>query len=234
MPLLISAIFILPAILVTGSRAGLLVGFLGAVAAIAIQRRSPWKEELGLSERRRAIPLIAGALAFVSLLVVTVLMSRAEALTRLLDDEFASDLRAKTFEPILQEVVRYFPFGSGAGTFDPVYRVAEPEELLSPYYFNHAHNDLLEVALTLGLPGLLLIGAIFVWCFRLTRKLRSRSDATPSEKAYSMAATVTILLLALGSLADYPLRVPSLMCIVVICLVMLEENAARGRSEHRI
>jgi len=54
-------------------------------------------------------------------------------------------------------------FGHGLGSF----RWAYP-------YFEYAHNDLLQVAYELGVPGVLLIGAFFVYCLRagaLTERL---------------------------------------------------------------
>ncbi|MFL0355230.1 O-antigen ligase family protein [Erythrobacter sp. GH1-10] len=227
-PLLACGAFVLPAILVTGSRAGLIVAAIGAVAAVAVQRRSSWREELGLSSGRRAIPLAIGAVGIASLMAVTIILSRAEALRRLLDDDLTTDLRARTFGLLVDETWRYFPFGTGAGTFDPVYRVVEPQELLSPYYFNHAHNDFLETLLTFGLPGALLLLGAAIWAAQLALRARADKQLEMSHKSYALAGGVTLLLLALGSLADYPLRVPFLMCVLIVAFVMLEEHARGG------
>ena len=47
------------------------------------------------------------------------------------------------------------------------FQIAEPARLLDSTYLNHAHNDWIEIAVTFGVPGLLLlVGAIFFYARR--------------------------------------------------------------------
>jgi putative inorganic carbon (hco3(-)) transporter len=61
-------------------------------------------------------------------------------------------------------VIEDFPFtGVGMGMFEPVVRLLYPLFLISPGTpFNHAHNQLLQVAVELGLPGLLAYVALWL------------------------------------------------------------------------
>ena len=114
----------------------------------------------------------------------------------------------------------YFPIGSGLGGFDPMFRMQEPFALLKPTYFNHAHNDFLEIVLDAGLPGLVLLIGGLGWCFWTSVVAwRNKHDMLPK------LGSATMLLLIAGSLFDYPLRTPMMMAFAVVASVWL--GAAR-------
>lgn len=143
---------------------------------------------------------------------------------------FASegDNRTEMWAATLPLIGKYFPWGSGAGSFVDVFRRDEPYALLGPRYVNHAHNDVLEVALTFGLPGILLM-AIFL--FFLARRVIA---LWPSRRDQSFAARIArlgLILLMLSSLAsvvDYPLRTPAMMALFVVAATWL---IGESRSE---
>ena len=90
-------------------------------------------------------------------------------------DRFAGsteDARLYLWDDAVYAAERYFPVGSGMGTFDDVFQIDESLENMSVKRAGRAHNDYLEVAIEAGLPGIILIGAwlaLLVWL----RKLRS-------------------------------------------------------------
>ncbi len=108
----------------------------------------------------------------------------------------------------------YFPVGSGLGTFDAVFRIAESQSSLRPEYFNHAHNDLLETVITAGLPGLVLMAVFVVWLAGAVRR------AWRSDNQFWAAALCVLVLLG-QSLVDYPLRTPLLASVFVLALVWM-------------
>jgi len=162
-----------------------------------------------------------GAFALLGLILASaVLLDRDEALNRLLySTDPAAELRVAIL-PVLKEMVeRYFPWGTGFGTFEAVYLIHEPDALLGPAYVNHAHNDWLELLITGGLPGAVLIawmGAAVA--IRLTRLARSR-DSDSAGVGLAILGCVILAYVALGSLGDYPLRVPIIQCVFALALV---------------
>jgi O-antigen ligase len=121
----------------------------------------------------------------------------------------------------------YFPFGSGAGAFDPVYRIHERNELLSFSYLNHAHNDLLEVVLDAGLLGLLLLlAAIAWWLWKSLRAWRSAS----ADNLLPRLGSIILFLTLVASIPDYPARTPMIMAVVVIAAVWLNGSFIRVSS----
>jgi MFS family permease len=207
-------VVLVPLILVTGSRAGLVLGLLGFASALMLYR----KPQISIPKKRRTAKIdwrypIA---VFVVLCLggATVVMSRAEALRRLLDPE--EDKRFQLWSPVLRMAGKYFPFGSGVGSYVEVYQVDEPYGLLNFAYSNHAHNDWLEVVLTTGLGGAVLLIVAAVAFGRVARAVFRRHGGHTPQQQYRRLGCVVIGLLALGSVADYPLRTPTLASIFVI------------------
>ena len=140
---LVAALVLLVMIVVTGSRAGMLVGFASLAASLAM---APM-DELGMKLSPRNALILRFAVVAVPLVVVLLLVvfGKAVAIDRLIDDDLMAEQRVAYF-PLLLELSRtYLPFGSGYGTFDPVYRSFEPDWAITTKYLNHAHNDLLEL-----------------------------------------------------------------------------------------
>jgi O-antigen ligase len=212
---------LVPLILVTGSRAGLLVGLVALLLAALLYRKPtvavPGKRKVSKFSPRIAI----GAFAVICLGSLTILMSRAEAFKRLSAPDQTEDLRFQIWGPIAEMAWKYFPAGSGIGSFVEVFQMDEPDSVLSPHYVNHAHNDWLELALTTGLPGILLL-AVAAFAFMRTVLAAFRSSVDEGRAVlFSRLGAVIVLLLALGSVGDYPLRTPSLMCVFVVALLWL-------------
>ncbi|MBU1823957.1 MAG: O-antigen ligase family protein [Alphaproteobacteria bacterium] len=219
-----AAAFIAPLILVTGSRNGLLLGVAGLVLAFwvfdrKVSRSAP-KESARLA--RYAPWAVIGGLLLLSL--TTVLLSRGQAFQRLVNLDASQDLRFKAL-PTIWEITRdVFPWGSGFGSFDDVFRIYEPTALLSPNYLNRAHNDWLELAMTGGLPTLLLAlwgGVMFLLALRRLIRPRNRGRGERSALIAARCAAVILLLLAMGSVAEYPARTPSLAVLGVLCATVL-------------
>ena len=229
---LAGAVLLVPLILVTGSRAGLVSGVLGIVLAglIAI---GPLLKSRALAPRIPAQAIVAGVAVLGGLLAwATTRLGRAEALDRLLHWESDNDFRLRAWQPILDLVHRYFPVGTGFGSFAKVYEVNEPRELLHSTYFNQAHNDWIEVLLTGGLPAALLLAAV---CLAVLWRIvvLSKQIASPSlDDRLGWLGLSIIIIMAFASSTDYPLRVPSIACIWVIAAIWAAPHA-RDASTRR-
>jgi O-antigen ligase len=134
-------------------------------------------------------------------------------------------MRRRGLGTVLAMTAQYFPLGSGFGGFDPVFRLHEPDNLLKPTYFNHAHNDFLEVVLDGGLPaGIILAAAALWWARRSVVAWRSISiDRLPA------AGSMIIFLVGVASVFDYPARTPIIMALLAIAAVWLS-GAPEGET----
>lgn len=185
--------FLLMAVVAIGvvkSRAGIIVlAPVIVLTAVILLRR--WKEV-----RRRWAIAAAAAVAVVAILAV--------ALTPILD-RFGPDtdpeFRYRAWPLIWREAFHHLPFGSGVGSFDRVYRAVEPLSFVTPKFFNHAHNDGLELWLEAGWMGVATLVAIVAWFLRAVTRAWSAAGSSTER-----AAGVGVLALAAMSWVDYPLR----------------------------
>jgi O-antigen ligase len=218
-------------ILGVGSRAGIVFGLIALVAAGILWRRA----FLSLAPTFRSRALVGGLVAVVGAGAVGLALafSRDEALQRLIELSFTDEARLSHLPTVLTIVRDFLPLGTGFGGFDPVFRIYEPYELLAPQYFNHAHNDLLELVLTGGVPALVVLAWFLGWfATRAFALLRTRGGSSSAEFARLGAITITILLLS--SLVDYPLRTPLLSAVFAIACGWIAANSAvsgRGAAQ---
>lgn len=231
---LCGAVTLVPLILVTGSRAGFALAALGMLAGGLLYRRS----NAEFRDRRKSIVRFivpAAGFALIGLIGLAAAMGgRYTALERIVEDDAAEDLRFQALPQIIEAAWAYFPFGSGAGSFVPAYKMVEQEQLISSFYFNHAHNDLAEVLMEFGLPGLLLIlVAVIGWVWSVQRLWRLSKAAgwqiLPTER-FGWAGAAVLLILGLGSVIDYPLRTPALAALGVIAAIWLAWAASPQKT----
>lgn len=205
-------------ILATGSRTGMLVGVLGTGLGVLNVRRQIASELRRLPRAIAIGVLAAGAAVLAAAVILSVTLGRALSLDRALSLEMGQDMRRRALPTVWDMIGSYFPFGSGFGAFDPVYRMHEPDSLLGLAYFNHAHNDFLEVLLDGGLAGLLLlVAAIVWWLWRSVKVWRSRN---PADLLPRLGSAILLLTLV-ASITDYPARTPMIMAVVVIAAIWL-------------
>lgn len=227
----IGIFLLIPLIAITGSRAGIVLGFIALVALLLL-----WRKPMATqAARRRAAArfdpryVLGGAVALASL-VAAFLFYKADVAARLLGADPLADFRLQIWRPIVAMVGLYMPFGSGIGSFVEVYQIGEPLDLLRAQYVNHAHNDLLELAMTGGLPALLLLAvAVIGWAWRTwavaIRRPKSSFERRQSIRLDRLGAAI-ILLLALASFTDYPLRTPALECLMLLAALWMGMTTA--------
>lgn len=125
--------------------------------------------------------------------------------------------------------VALMPFGSGLGTFVPVYQFFEkPQDALRDIFANRAHNDVLEIWLETGMMGLVLMTLFAVWLLvGFWRVWRTASAAVPDpgrspvDLLLMRAASLVIVLLIAHSLVDYPLRTTALSTLFAFSCALL-------------
>lgn len=220
-PLMILIVpFLLMVVLLTGSRAGLVLSVIATGVGLLSSRKLlgqafrdlPKKWSLGLSV------LLVVALGGLALFGAT--FDRVEAVDRLALVA-SEDLRARAFPIVWDITASYFPAGSGFGSFDAAYRIAEPDALLNLLYFNHAHNDWLEIVLDGGLAGIVLLAAALGWwCATSWRLWRSKRD----DLRLARCGSAICLLTMIASLTDYPARTPMIMAILTLAALWMADG----------
>ncbi|UIP07365.1 O-antigen ligase family protein [Erythrobacter sp. SDW2] len=231
-------VFLVPVIFLAGSRAGLICAGLGLLLAMGLIAQAPLVPQnfaLGKQVRLSRTALLGGLGLFLAALVgIVILSSRALALDRLFDDGALENLRVQVFPTLTEMAGDMVVWGSGFGSFEYVYRIYEPVALLGPKYLNNAHNDWLQFVIEGGLPAVvILLGSVLAMGVKTFAAWRA--EAGELRRRRLMAAGI-MLLLAVASLVDYPVRVPSVMVVAALAFATLwieREPLSSGQPEGR-
>lgn len=121
-------------------------------------------------------------------------------------------------------IEQYFPWGAGLGSFPIAYPVAEKLEHVSERYVNRFHNDYLELIVEHGLPGTIIL-ALFIFVF--SKRFFAGLRGFETMGAFSLPSAITIGLVGLHSVVDYPLRTQSHAVIFALACGFLFAPACR-------
>jgi O-antigen ligase len=211
---------LVPLILVTGSRSGIVTGTIGLIAGVMLYSPAqpsdrPRRKTAGFN------PLYAATGAAILFLgLITILMARAVAFERLWERGPEDDLRWRLWQQVADAAAQYLPWGTGNGSFVPVYQILEADRALGPNYVNRVHNDFIELFLTSGVPGLMLLGvAIMAAAVASYRAFASKKRSAAT--ALARVGAVTLAILAMASLTDYPLRTPIGAALFMLAILWL-------------
>jgi O-antigen ligase len=210
----------------TLSRAGLALLLVAGLSGLLLA----WRHGRGQS-RRRLLRFAIGANVVALILAFQFgfvgFMQRAE-------QQGLKDDRWPVARITSQAAIANLPFGSGFGTFVPVYDEFAPRTLLAEAYVNHAHNDWLELWLTGGVPAIVLMVGFLAWFGVATFRLWSRDppEAPVLDLALAEAASIVIVLLLLHSLVEFPLRTPTLSVLFAMaCAFMIPPSRIEQRAQ---
>jgi len=213
------AILLFIATVMTGSRTGTLLLIVAGATAIVVFAFSrdtarPLSRSFGLISL--VVVLVAGlSLAFLILSDVSA-VSRVTA--RFADmDSPRSEIWKDTWFALKQ----YWPVGFGLGGFEPAMLPAERLEVLVPAIPNRAHNDFLEIGLEAGFLGYAIVLAAGAVSIGLAwRSWRAAAEMRP-QVIFGLGV---LLVLALHSIVDYPLRSMALACLSGVAAGVLVRN----------
>jgi O-antigen ligase len=226
----VASIALLAGQLMARSRAGLILSVVALMASFA----------MAMKDRRARgdnhLPkVLLGAIA------ITIAICSQFAFFRILDrfgPDIVSDIRIAIVRNTIAAAQAFMPLGSGLGTFVPVYQTFEKPADIAMTYVNHAHNDLLELWLETGIPGLLLLTLCVGWLVRqaiAVWKTDDSSDDCRLDRNLMRSAAIVVMLLLIHSLVDYPLRTTADLAVFAFAAGLLvpplEKFSAHGGGD---
>jgi O-antigen ligase/DnaJ-domain-containing protein 1 len=216
--LLFAAIFMGAALLLTGSRGGL-VSFAGSMVffvMMAIMRRTARSRAVRLALACCGLILIAaiwigGNSAFLSL----------ERLEKTLQEPSAEE-RAILWRDTVRMANDYIRFGSGFNTFEevfPAYKTSTAQMI-----FQYAHNDYLQLLAEGGIVAFgLVVWLIVVWYRKVIARWSTRHD--PFAAYLALAGMTAVCAMLIHSLTDFNLHIPA-NAIATVTVLSITLNAA--------
>jgi O-antigen ligase len=139
----------------------------------------------------------------------------------------ATQSRADIASTTTRAVGDFMPFGSGLGSFRNVYSLYEQPEQVSGIYVVHAHNDYLEIALELGIAGMILVLVFLAWWAAAVWRAWRRPEGGPFARAAAIASAAVLV----HSLVDFPLRTAAIAVCFALCLALLADSRAAPPKE---
>lgn len=199
------------------SRAGLLLAMLASVGSLALT----WTGSVPLVSRRGKRFLFVGSLVG----AVLVLQFASIGILQRLEADLADDLRWELSRESLNIAAKFQPLGTGIGTFEPIYRMHEDVDRLRTVYANRAHNDyaelLVEAGWAAGALVIVFLGWLVVESVRVWRRPRMEKISVV-DLSIERAAMITLVLICLHSIVDYPLRTTALSTLFAFsCALMI-------------
>jgi O-antigen ligase len=195
---------------VVRSRAGVVLAAPAALGALAVLARG----RAGRARLATAVGVGALATLLVSLFALTPLIERFAPSSE-------GEFRFQAWPSVVAAAEPFQPLGAGVGAFERIFRAAEPLDLVRPEFFNHAHNDYLEIWLETGWSGPAVLFLFLAWFARAAARAWGRGGESQAR-----AASVSIVILMAASVVDYPLRTESLACLFAFACAALVARAA--------
>ena len=201
---------------------GSLAGYTLAVPAIAASI-------LIVAPAQRSVRLPVAIIAGLALVAAVAAMASTSIGSSRIGQEASGSVESR--QEILKTTGRAIrdtmPFGSGLGSFVKVYPLYESADHVTPEYVVHAHNDYAELALELGLAGVLLIGVFLAWWTAAVRAGWRTGGGGP----YARAASITSAVILVHSVVDFPLRTAAISATFAMCLALLINRRPAQRQD---
>lgn len=212
----IACLLLLP---LTTSRAGMSLALPALAAALLLTGAVGWQ--------RSRLPSRRGWVVLAAVVLLAVVGIRAAIGWVAIDqtEEVRHVVAAATLDMAGEEL----PWGSGMGSFVPVFAQSAPQSLWMDVYINHAHNEFVQWWLEAGVVGMLaVLMALALLALAAVQVIR----AAGRDGAAILAASCLVAILAVvaHSLADFPLRTLSLMTTVAMLAGLMLGALAHGED----
>jgi O-antigen ligase len=226
----LAALFVLIAAVIIGlavthSRAGMALGFAAGLSCMLLVLRN----DRGHANRHM---LWYTAGVNVVALLIAFQFGFVAFMQRVDKSDIIEDIRWPIDQVTAQAAIAHMPWGSGIGTFVPIYQQFTPRTIVMDRYINHAHNDWFELWLTGGAPAIALMLCFFFWFAGCATAVwrRGPPEASALDLALARAASIVVVLLLLHSTVDYPLRTAAVSVLFAMACAFMSQGR---RSGHR-
>ena len=135
--------------------------------------------------------------------------------------------REQILETTGKAIADTMPLGSGLGSFLRIYRLYESPDTVSSEYVIHAHNDYAELALEMGVPGVILLLLFIGWWVVAVSGVWRTGEGGPFARAASIASAAVLV----HSLVDFPLRTAAISACFAMSLALLADRRAPQQQD---
>lgn len=172
--------------------------------------------------------LLFGSLLIIDLMIVSNWFGLARVVNRIETTDMATESRTQVYDELPPVVVAYQNVGSGLGTFWQAYAPYRSQDMR--YFYDHAHNDYLEMLIEVGWPGIfilaVLVGGHAVHAVHVIVRRRSRLPP-----AVCFATVMALVAYALHSTVDFNLQIPANAATLIALMALSACFSSQSRRE---
>ncbi|MCK0070290.1 O-antigen ligase family protein [Kordiimonas laminariae] len=217
-------VILLTALLLTTSRAGVFSSLLMLAVFFLLNTRLTFREH-------KLLYALGAFLAFAAFSIIGSISG--EKLEQRLYNYSTLDTRFVAYEMIIDGIKEKPILGHGAGSFEHKFQPLRDHNL--PAYFDRAHNDYLELAFTIGIPGtLIFLTGMLALILQFTNTLKH----TKKYRKHLLAILCVIGQIGVHSLIDFPLQMPAtaytFTAILTIGLIIVNRTLKRDTLIHSV
>jgi O-antigen ligase len=176
-----------------------------------------------------------GALVlFVSLMLVDfVIVGQWFGFSELAERLQTTSVEAESRDEVVRDSVAllqdYAVTGSGVGSWYTAFPKYRGDDI--PYFYDHAHNDYLELASDFGIVGIAALALSVLYALAMAMKsMALRHDQLALGVAFASAMGITCLLL--HSAVDFNLQIPANALLLVVLLAFGQLSRGLPREQH--
>ena len=208
-------------LVLTHSRMGN-VGFFSSmlaagVLALLLFRNSP-----------RPLVVLIVSLVIIDIFIVGAWFGLEKVQKRLMETRIETEQRIDVDYYALGQAKDFLLVGSGAGTFYTIFPYYRQQDIQK--FYDHAHNDYLELISESGVIGVAPLGAAVLWCF-IMALVAQRRRQDPLLKGMAFAATMGIIAIGIHSAVDFNLQIPANAALFMVLLAFPWLAVSLGRKE---
>ncbi|MCI0469170.1 MAG: O-antigen ligase family protein [Nitrospirae bacterium] len=149
---------------------------------------------------RRLVPIVMFLVALFSYLIY---LGVTPIIDRFSQTDIANEQRLLVWQGTYTAIKDYAFFGSGLGTYRYVFKIYQPDNIAG--YYDHAHNDYLELLLEAGIVGAAIVFLFIAYILRMLLRV----DLTTRRNYLTAGYISSLTAIAAHSIVDFNLHIPS-------------------------
>ena len=174
-------------------------------------------------KKSRGLVILLVSMLVIDLFIVSKWFGLEKVQQRLVETSFSDETRDEVLVDSLAIVGDYPLFGTGGGSFYSVFP-SYKNAVINAFY-DHAHNDYLELTIEYGLIGLAILGLLLL--FALLKAVKALKDnVSPLSKGCAFACLMAYIGMLIHISVDFPLQAPAnaVYFVVFIALPFISHN----------
>lgn len=167
--------------------------------------------------KTRSLTWLIVSMLVIDLLIVSSWFGLEKVKTRLVETNFAEEVRLNVWQSA-SDLLNLVPlFGVGGGSFYSVFPMFQDPE--SQYFYDHAHNDYLQFTIEYGILSTAVLATfIGLSLYQCSMAMWIRRDRTMVGAAFACQMALIGMLICMSS--DFPLQSPANAAYFIVILAM--------------